>query len=364
MHGGNLRLASDIYNVRQEEIIDFSSNINPLGMPDNIREIILNSLGLIERYPDPESKELKESISAFLGSQAPGSNAPIKNIICTNGSDELFYLIANLFSGKKTLIPVPSYSDYEAAAISGGMHCTFLAISPETGFNINTVKLENSLKNIDLVFLGNPNNPTGALTEPDRINHIIKQCEKHDVLLVIDEAFMDFVSDNYEKTFVIKAMKNKNLIVVRSLTKIFAIPGLRLGYATGHEEIIKGLSSKQQSWPVNCFAQEAGKQLIKDRDYILRSQRYVLKEKESLFNKLAKISWLDPFWPGVNFILCRINQRNITAQALNKHCMGLSKIIIRDCSNFRGLDSSYFRVAVKSREDNRKLVNCLKDFKF
>lgn len=362
LHGGNLVYLAKKYRLDQDNIIDFSSNINPLGVQDAIKELIEDNMHLITRYPDPESSRLRSVLLDSLNQneQYIGEN----NIIFGNGSDELFFILARLYPDKKALIPVPSYSDYEKAAFSAGMDCRFLKNPEKDSFWLNVDGIVRELPDMDMVFIGNPNNPTSVVEDPDKIGYILKKCNEYRVLMVIDEAFIDFCPDYNSLTFIQKASYNPDLAVIRSLTKIFAIPGLRLGYMIACQDLVDRLNKIIQSWPLNCFAQLVGERVVKDSEYIRKTRAYVSKEKDILFNELDRIKWLSPYRPDVNFILCRIIAENVTAEDVNRHCASHSGILIRDCVNFRGLDNSFIRIAVKSKKENSILIRCLNEAPF
>lgn len=362
LHGGNLVNMAKKYHLDQDSIIDFSSNINPLGAQDVIKEIIGDNVHLITRYPDPESSRLRSAVLDSLNQNE--QHIGEKNIIFGNGSDELFFILARLYSDKKALILVPSYSDYEKAASSAGMDCRFLKNPEKDNFRLNVDSIVGELPDVDMVFIGNPNNPTSAAEDPDKIGYILKKCNEYRVLLVIDEAFIDFCLDYNSLTFIKKAFLNPDLAVIRSLTKIFAIPGLRLGYMIACQELVGRSNKIIQSWPLNCFAQLVGEKVIKDSEFIRKTRAYVSKEKDILFNQLNRVKWLSPYRPDVNFILCRIIAKNVTAEDVNRHCAAHSGILIRDCGNFRDLDNSFIRIAVKSKKENSILIRCLNEAPF
>lgn len=352
-HGGNLRLAAEKYRVRRDRIIDFSSNINPFGLPKRVNEIISNLSKEIIYYPDTESKELKETLSEVL-------NISYKNILVGNGSIELIYLITSALKPGKVLIPVPTFSEYESACKVTGAECLFLKLKEGKMFKPDLKEIVNMLSEADMLFICNPNNPTGAVLYRDELSHILKECKKNKVILVIDEAFIDFVKEIDNVTIIKDSIRNSNLLILRSMTKYFAMPGLRIGYLTGSRSLIKKISGYQYPWSVNCIAQEAAKEVVKDSEYMENSRGYIFKEREYLFKKLQKIEGIKPFKPGANFIFCRLENRKINSRKLTD-LLGKKGILIRDCSNFRGLNNKYFRVAVKKRMNNRKLIDALEN---
>ncbi len=359
-HGGNLREAAENYNISAEKIIDFSSNINPLGIPPEIKKIVIKDIDSIFdgacRYPDPECKLLKDVLSANLGVKT-------SNLLIGNGSNELIYLLVHVLDPERVLIPIPSFSEYERAAVSTGAECRFLSFKINRGssseFNLKVDKVLQSIDGVNLIFICNPNNPTGFLLHKDEIEYLIRKCEERNVFVIIDEAFIDFVEGNEDAVMIGEAIKNKNVAVLRSMTKFFAIAGLRLGYLVGNSKLVKKISENQPTWSVNCLAQLVGKELIKNYDFTKKSKEYILKQRAIFFKNLKKIDWLEPYESSANFILCEIKNNRITAGELNRYCLEKERMLIRDCSNFRGLDDYFFRVAVKKHGENKRLVHCL-----
>ncbi|MDI6606049.1 MAG: aminotransferase class I/II-fold pyridoxal phosphate-dependent enzyme, partial [Candidatus Omnitrophota bacterium] len=273
LHGGN------IYNFKKE-VIDFSANINPLGLPLGIKESIYKNLESILHYPDPQARGLTAGISRYWGIGR-------ENILAGNGSIELIYLILHALKPKTAIIPVPSFSEYERAAGIANCKIRFLKLKEKEGFKLNLA----SLGNADILFVPNPNNPTGnlLLQEPAAIKKFPGS------LIVADEAFMDFLPDEKKHTLIWRAVKHKNLIVLRTFTKFFALPGLRAGYLVAHRDIVRSLSRYQPPWSVNTLAQIAAGTLLCDKTYIEKTRFFVEKERAFLFNALARIEGLKPF---------------------------------------------------------------------
>lgn len=304
-HGGN------IYKYGKD-IIDFSANINPLGLSKEIKRV---NLDRILHYPDPDSKELIKCIARYwrIGEE---------NILLGNGSSELIYLIVYTFRPQKIFIPVPSFSEYERAAKIAGR------------WN----------GGVELLFICNPNNPTGSLVKVPRFKG----------LKVVDEAFMDFLQDEDKHTMIWEATKNKKIIVLRTFTKFFAIPGLRLGYLIAHRDIIKRLKRYQPPWNINSLAQAVGI-VLEDKEYIEKTRRFIEKERQFLFRELSKIKGLKPLPSVVNFILVEVD-----SPAGLKEKLIQKGILIRDCSNFRGLNNRFIRIAVRKRSENIRLIEALR----
>ncbi|MHB1348160.1 MAG: threonine-phosphate decarboxylase CobD [Candidatus Humimicrobiaceae bacterium] len=354
-HGGNLREINDRYGKKPYEVLDFSANINPLGFPPYLKELVFNSFENVSNYPDPESRLLKKKISSILLLSE-------ESIIPGNGSDELMFLALRALSPKKVLIPAPSYIEYEHAAHAAGASCSFIKAKARNGFKISVANINKKLAGTELLLICNPNNPTGFLMEREKVLFLAKELQNLNAFLIIDEAFIDFLENPGDFTLIPFLKKFKNIIILRSLTKFFAVPGLRIGYAAADPLIIRNMEKLQQTWPLNCFAQIAGKAVLEDKDFIIKSREYILSERLRFYSRLSEIKWLKPFKPTANFILCSIKFHGLQSSELLDFLIKEHNILIRDCSNFRGLEKNYFRLAVKSSEDNDKLINALVDF--
>lgn len=352
-HGGDIAKYLDRPHFPKNRLLDFSANINPLGLPQRIKDRLIKNLDGIMRYPQPDSDTLKAALAAFHRIRA-------SNLLIGNGSTELIYLLPRALGPKKVLILVPSFSEYEFAAKAAGARIEFLKSREEEAFKPDVPGLIKMIPAADLVFLCNPNNPTGCCLPHSKILYIMQSCIRHKTMLVIDEAFMDFMPDDLRFSMISGAVGNKFVLVIRSLTKFFAIPGLRLGYLAGHQDLIEKISYFLYPWNVNFLAQIAGEEIIKEKDYIKKSREYVFKEKSYLFRNLKKFSGLKICPPNCNFILCKLqNSRVKNADELDAK-LARKGIIIRNCGNFRGLSDKFFRVAVRKRPENNRLLTAMK----
>lgn len=353
LHGGNIKETICKYKLSPNHIIDFSASINPLGAPERLKEIISGNLNSILRYPDPDCFDAKREFSKYL-------NVSEDCILLGNGSIELIYLIARALKARRALIPIPAFSEYEKAVLLSGAKCSFLKSTEEDGFRINTDRILKNLRRADLIFICNPNNPTGFLLQKEEIIALAKECENRGAFLVVDEVFMDFVQEPDKTSVIGFASKSRRIMVLRSLTKFFAIPGLRMGALICAQALIRKIVPCQYPWSVNTLAQLACCGLLKDNAFIRTSREYMFKERQAFFRELSRIKYIKPYPAGANFIFCKILSKNINSYALSEHC-GRKGIIIRDCANFRGLGGNFIRVAVRKKEENAKLINALNE---
>jgi len=346
VHGGDIRRYS-------KKIIDFSANINPLGLPSGARRAIIKNITDVTSYPEPDSRSLKTALAGFHKIKAA-------SLAVGNGSIELIYLIPRALGSKKILIVTPTFSEYEFAAKAAGARIVFFKARGRDDFRIHIKDLVKYIPRSDLVFLCNPNNPTGSSLSRGDLLTLANTCLTHKTALALDEAFMDF-TEGYEKSGMMRmASGRRGLFVVRSLTKFFAMPGLRLGYCVGHPDSIRKISGFQYPWNVNALAQAAGLAALKDKSYIQKSKQSSLVERAHLFEALKDMKGLKTMPSTSNFILCRLSGAAIkSAKVLNRRLVDRG-VVVRDCGNFRGLNEKYFRVAVRSRSENIKLIAALK----
>jgi threonine-phosphate decarboxylase len=347
-HGGNTREIVEKYGIHKDGIVDFSANINPLGYPSCVKEIILNNLSSIKYYPDSEAKEFRKALSELLSIEH-------ERIVIGNGSTELIYLLCKIFSGSIYLTLEPTFSEYEAAARSFGSKVKRFQLMEEEEFQPRLHHLIKSLRGVDVIFICNPNNPTGGIMKRTDLEKLLWEAEKMGIFVVVDEAFMDFVSNFQEFTMVKEIGRWKNLMVLRSLTKSFALPGLRIGYGIGERSIVEKLHSNREPWSVNSLAQLVGKEVIRKKEYIERTKNFIAAEREVLYREMTKISKVKPFQSVTNFILVKIDGKSIVSSLAKKG------IIVRDCSSFRSLGNHFIRIAVRKREENLRLIDAMRE---
>ena len=339
-HGG-------LYSVKNPDsnIIDFSSNINPLGPPSGVKKYLKKNLNSLEVYPDSESTKLRKDISWY-------TKIPANKIVVGNGATEIIYNFCNAFLNKKTpvLIPVPTFGEYEAAAKLSGCKISFFKT-----MNLSE-DLDSFLKKIPkngCVFLCNPNNPTGVLLSRKNLLKILQNAKKKNTFVFVDECFIELADP---KQSLIKDIKNfENLFVLRSLTKSFGLAGLRIGYGIGNEKVISILNKIKIPWNISYIAQKAASAALCYNKYLEKSKKLIDKETKFLRNSISKIDSFSCYNTSTNFILIKSKLKSKTLQKklLRK------KILIRDGSSFRGLDKNHIRIAVKSHKENVKLVKAL-----
>ena len=349
VHGGNLDELSRTFKLNKESLIDFSANINPLGINKKVKDAIINALEEVERYPDITYFNLKYGISDFEG-------VNYEDLVLGNGAAEVIFNLVRSIKPKKVLIPAPTFGEYEEAVLSINSSIEYYYLKEDNNWIIDEDIINHINEDIDMVFICNPNNPTGILTDKEVIINIAKKALSTNTILAIDESFLDFVRDG-ENYSVINLLKEyNNIFIIKSMTKLFAIPGIRIGYGIcENKEIINNMELISVPWNINILAEKATLEAIKDKEYIDRTISYIQKEKNYLYKELNKFNDIKVFKPSVNFIMFKIiNNIDLKLELMKEN------IIIRSCNNYIGLDDSYYRVAVRTREENDNLIMALK----
>ncbi len=334
--------------VAPDQILDFSASINPLGMSLMVRKALICSLDGLVHYPDTSHKELKQALAKFHA-------LPPAHFTIANGSTELIYNLPAMLAGSKALIISPSFSEYVRALNQHHWEARHFILTPESNFSIDTDELKRTLDDgVDVLFLCNPGNPNGTLYPQRVIEKIYSLCLSAGTFLVLDEAFMDFCEEASAKRIVVHS---DNAIVLRSMTKFFGIPGLRLGYAISNATIAERLDSMGGPWSVNSLALAAGTAALQDIQHNQVSLEFILQERRSLFERLAQFKQLKLYPSSANYLLAEI-KGEMSARDLKERLLPF-RILIRDCASFMGLTGRFFRIAVRTGEENKRLMECL-----
>lgn len=348
-HGGNIFAVARNLGIAPERIIDFSASINPLGMAPGVREALSASFDRLLHYPDKGGGELKQALAAYHGIDAA-------EIAVANGSTELIHLLPHVFGGRRALIVAPAFAEYALALDRSGWQINYLTLSPIDNFALRPDQLRERLADgCDMLFLCNPGNPAGNLLSLREVAQIITLCRESGTFLVLDEAFIDFCEEESAKKLI---LSNPRAVLLRSMTKFFGIPGLRLGYAIAAAGTVAVIAGAQNPWSVNTAAQVAGVASLAAPDYRRRTRAYVDAERERLAAALSALGGLKVFPGRANYLLVQITRRGLGAGALREALL-VKGVLIRDCSNFCGLDESFFRVAVRLQEENDVLLQAL-----
>ena len=341
IHGGKIPVKNSDHNI-----IDFSSNITPLGIPNFVKLIIKKNLDKVQFYPDPKSENVISSLEKY-------THLSKSNIIVGNGAIEILYNFCFAFLSKttKVLIHVPTFQEYETAVKLSNCKISYFK---SLNLSTNIDSFISQIPKNGCIFLCNPNNPTGKLLSKKELLSIIIVAKKLKTIVFIDECFIELVPKSNE-SLISYVKKYDNLFILRSLTKSFGLPGLRIGYACGSKEIIKILQKIKIPWSVNSLAQDAANIVIKNISHIKKSNMIIQKESKYLEDNISILNGFECISSSTNFILIKTKYNSTKLQTK----LLKNKILIRDCKNFRGLDNHYIRIAVKSHKDNVKLITAL-----
>lgn len=344
-HGGNIHRLATRLSCRPGDILDFSANINPLGPPEYIWNVLARNLPDIIHYPDPEAGELVSGIAESYQLQPD-------QIVPGNGTSELLFAAVRAIEVRRAVIPVPAYIDYSHACQQAAVPVHFLLLQPEDDFQPDMEKLAAELRIGDLVILGQPNNPTGKMFDRQQLLHLAEQYPE--VVFLVDEAFAGFVAD-YRSL----AGCKDNIIVLCSLTKLFAVPGLRLGFLAASPLICRKIRQQLSPWSVNSLAQAVGAAMVGDTFFIQKSCELVRRNRQILCRELVKIPFLKVVLSAANFLLLKLDA-DMTATELADNLVQQARIAVRVCDNYEGLNDQYLRIAVRSQQDNKHLVRALR----
>jgi len=352
-HGGDVWGFSRKYNVPLDKVLDFSGPVNFLGPSPKAVEAVKQFARLIRFYPDPNPVELKTEIAKYVGHGVDAAN-----IILGNGSIELIYMIMEaLPCGFKAVIPVPSFTEYEKAALRVGGEPIFVKLPDNFALDIESVK-KAVTEDTRIVSICNPHSPSGTLYSKETVLELVDFCSKKDIIISVDENYIEFTGKCQDVTMTGYVKKYENLFVIRSVTKFYGMPGIRFGYGIVTESLLDTLQTVRQPWSINSLAGYATLAAFKDTEFIENTKRTIAKERAQLAKMLSEIGGLHVFPSETNFLLVKILNPKFTSSML-KEQMAKEGILIRDCSTFVGLDDSYFRVTVRSSRDNSKLIETL-----
>lgn len=346
-HGANVNNMAIEFGKDESEIIDFSSNVNPYVI-SNIDKYILEALEKSRSYPDINYTNLRKNISNYIG-----INKDL--IIPGNGATEIIYLLMKSID-KRIAVLNPTFSEYTRGAKLNNLEIIDFHLKEEDNFSIDFDEIKKNIDRFDSLFVCNPNNPNGKVKNLDKLLDLMIENNK---LLIVDETFIEFVEEEEKYSLVNRVESTENLFILKAVTKFFGMPGLRLGYGvTSNKSIIKNIYEYKEPWTINSFAENLSNYLFEDKEYIRNSKQFFIKEREYMLRELRKIPKLKVYDTDTNFILIKL--KDMTANSLKLELFKRCSILIRDASNFIGLDETYIRVAIKKREYNETLIKELK----
>lgn len=347
VHGGNTREAAALLGIAADQLLDFSANINPLGMPESLKQAIIAGLSRAERYPDVEYQQLHQALAAHHG-------VPASWVLAGNGETESIFTLVHGLKPRHAMVVAPGFAEYRRALETIDCQITPFALREEDGWQLTERILPALTANLDCLFLCTPNNPTGLLPSHALLAAIAERCRTLGIALILDEAFIDFIAG--EQGFIPLLAQNPHVWVLRSLTKFYAIPGLRLGYVLNSDEpMLARLRQRQMPWSINAFAALAGEVILNDSAYQQATWQWLAHEGQRFYQALCQIDGLTVYPGQANYLFLRCEKPGIDLQyaLLQKH------ILIRSCANYPGLDARYFRVAIRSERENQQLLAAL-----
>ena len=336
-HGG------DIY-VHSQPVLDFSSNINPLGYPPGLKDALVQNIDNYQRYPDAHCRKLKQAIAAHHGISED-------QMLCGNGASDLIYRICAHFRSSKALIAAPTFSEYERGVYAYGGHVKEHLLKEDNHFDVDDTILNAITPDIRVVFLCSPNNPTGRLISVDLLQKIAGHCQESGAYLVLDECFLDFTTGKSMIPFI---NSYPNLLILRAFTKMYAMAGLRLGYLlSANQDLLDSIAAFGATWSVSGPAQVAGLASLSATDWTEITREYIKKERAFMHNELQALG-LKVFTGEANYLLLK-SEQPLFRPLLEKG------ILVRDCGNYTGLSGRFIRIGIQTRENNIKLLNALKE---
>ena len=352
-HGSDLEQIEKVYHIKKEDITSFSANVNPLGLSERLRSTLAEHLDVITAYPDREYNVLRNTIADYCDTSA-------SQVIVGNGSTELISLFIQTEHPKKVLILGPTYSEYEREISLGGGTSLYYPLKESENFQLNVSDFTSHLnESIDLLIICNPNNPTSTSVSLKDMRSIMDICKQHDIFVMIDETYIEFVSNYNDVCAIPLTNYYNNLIIIRGISKFFAAPGLRLGYAiSGNRDLIKNINTKQNPWAINSLAEVAGRLMFSDEEYINETKKLIHTERLRICQRLGNIPYLKYYEPSANFVLVRSLRDDLTSELFFDNAIR-EKMMIRNCSTFPFLDNHYIRFCFMTPQMNDRLLDCI-----
>jgi len=356
-HGGDWVTFAERYPEQVANGIDFSANINPLGPPAAVRHLWKELIPFLSRYPDPRQRRLREQLAEKHGVSP-------QMLLVTNGGAEAIDLLVRAIRPARVGVIEPCFSEYRQAAARAGAEVVRRMVPDSAeGFAIPYSLAEQLIREVDLLVLGNPNNPTGALWERSQLLALAEQAGRRNCHLLLDEAFLDFLPQEEHLSMMAAVPRLPNVAVVRSMTKMYAVPGLRLGYLAANRRLAERCRQLQPPWSVNGIAEQIGRLLVQDEDFVRRTRQWLAQERRWLTAALENLAngegvRLVPMEAAVNYLLLRLEFPGWTDLRLQSR-LAEEGIFIRACRTFAGMGERYVRIAVRSREENRRLIQAM-----
>lgn len=350
-HGSNTKYVYASLKMEQpEKVIDFSVNINPLGAPKVLQEKWGEWFTAINDYPDPYANSLMEELAAR-------ENISAEYLLAGNGAAEIITLVARYVAGSMVAVIHPAFSEYAAACRNEGCEVMEIVLAaPE--FHLEASALADRLQGVKALFLCNPNNPTGVHYSREAVETLIEVCKRTDTLCIIDEAFYDFLPDPV--TYIEKVLHQQHVLIIRSLTKMYSIAGLRLGFLAGNPELLQEIGRTKPHWSVNALAMKAGVACLQDESHTVETRGFIEAERTVIFQELKKLGF-EHSPSQLNFYLLR--DPSLPTQEQLFYYLLKKGLVLRHTENFPGIEGKWLRAAVKQSADNNTLLEALAAWK-
>lgn len=355
-HGSDLEKIEKYFGIPKEKITGFGANVNPLGISPKMKKGLAEKIDVITSYPDPDYEDLRRHIAGYAGCLP-------EQVLVGNGCTELISLFIQITRPKQALIVTPTYSEYEREVLLTGGSIRHYALKETSDFRLDIEDFCRELTDeVDLCIICNPNNPTSTATKPDEMRKILAHCREHNIFVMIDETYAEFAPDDISVSSVGLLKEFDNFAILRGISKFFAAPGLRLGYAmTSNLPLLEDIKDRKNPWTINSLADAAGALMFTDREYIDRTKHLISSERERIYQELLTWKNIKVYKPYANFILVRILKEGITSYDVFVHAIRRG-LMLRDCSTFPGLeDETFFRFCFMMPEKNTELLECLKE---
>ncbi|ABZ84954.1 l-threonine-o-3-phosphate decarboxylase, putative [Heliomicrobium modesticaldum Ice1] len=353
-HGGDVWSATWDGKIPMEEILDLSANINFLGLSPLVRQAIVESIDQVVHYPDPKCRRLIEALADHL-------TVPPESICAGNGAVDLLDHWLHAVQARRVLIPEPGFGQYERAVVAQGGVAVPLPLDEKRQFRLDVEAWKKALREegCDTAILCTPHNPAGWVWTEKEKQAVLAHLESSPVRLLVDESFLDFLPDGRALSCCPQASENDRLAVLYSLTKFFAIPGLRLGALITDSDIIKGIVARRDPWVVNQLAQAAGVAALADRDYHQKTWEQLPQERNYLFEQLSKLPGLTPLPSDSNFSLLYVAESGISSTGWTER-LRRRGILVRNCNTFLSLGERYLRLAVRDKAATDRLIEAMR----
>lgn len=357
VHGGNVYKAARERRISVEGIVDFSASINPLGFPKAGLRAILSALKQIVHYPDPDCWQLRQVLAQQCGVEPD-------MILVGNGSTELIHLLPRALAIESALVIGPTFEEYGRALIDAGGAVQYVHARREERFRPPLIEVlrQYSAKGsrFDAVFLCNPNNPTGQVMSRASVRELAEAVDRQQGWLIVDEAFIDYCQ---AQSVVSMPSRYSRMVVLRSLTKFYAMPGLRIGYMVGASKVVDRMKDRQPPWSVNSLVQEASRAVLQDQAYAIQSRTFMEQERSRFMRGLRALPGIRVYPSAANFVLIELPAWTSACETTDQ--LAAAGLLVRDCSPLPGLTTQMIRVAIRTAKENRRLIaalgRCLKN---